>query len=240
MADRVVVQTEAALRYFPARVRRRGVVIPNPVQPPPGFPAQPGPPAPLVLAMGRLERQKGFDLLIEAFARVAPDHPAWQLEIWGQGEMRASLEAQRDGLGLGARVRLPGLTRSPGAEMARAGLFVLSSRYEGFPNVLCEAMACGLPAISADCPSGPGEIIRDGQNGLLVRPDDVGALATAMGRLMSDAPERARLAGQAPDVLDRFGIAKVMSIWEALLHDLSPSACSSSSVRSATAGRSAS
>jgi len=213
----VVALTPDALRYFPDSIRRRGQVIPNPVSAPldAGI-TRVGGRKNTVLAMGRLAHQKGFERLITAFSMVADYHPGWSLTIWGEGEDRQTLERLRDRLDLQGRVALPGWTSDPFAEMREAGLFVLSSRYEGFPNVLCEAMACGVPVLSFDCP-GPRHIVRDGIDGILVPSDDVNKLAEAMDRLMADEAERERLAANGIEVTKRFEKDKVMGMWERLI-----------------------
>lgn len=170
-----------------------------------------------VVSAGRLHHQKGFDLLLEAFALSARKHPTWSLLILGEGPERGTLRARASSLGISDRVEMPGVSHELGAALASADLFVLSSRWEGFPNVLLEAMAAGLPVVSFDCPSGPAEIITQDENGILVRPEDAGALAGAMDRLMSDETERKRLGEAAKGVTERFSQDKVMSKWDELL-----------------------
>ena len=219
-AARVVVQTRKALDFFPERVRRRGCVIPNPVcAVADGRKIGRCSRNSRIVGMGRLSHQKGFDLLLRAVAAIAGTHDSWSVVIWGEGECRAELESLGDELGLRGRVSFPGWTAKPFAEMRRGGIFVLSSRYEGFPNVLCEAMACGLPAVSFDCPSGPREIIRSGVDGILVPAEDVGALACALGSLLEDESERRRLGVRAVEVTERFGVQRVMSMWERVLFE---------------------
>jgi glycosyltransferase involved in cell wall biosynthesis len=213
-AEMIVVQSEAALKYFPASIQVRAQVIPNPVLPPPGYGISKDINKLSLISAGRLDHQKGFDLLLEAFARVRDRHSEWTLTILGEGPKRRELESLRNELGLDSCVFLPGRVEDVYQRLKRADLFVMPSRYEGFPNALCEAMSCGLPAISTDCPSGPKDIIDDDVNGLLVVNEDVTALAEAMDRLMGSEVERNRLAERAPEVTSRFGLEKVMELWE--------------------------
>lgn len=170
-----------------------------------------------LLGMGRLTEQKGFDLLIPAFARLAPKYPDWSLIVLGEGPQRPALTASIEKLGLGSRCLLPGQFKNPFGILERGHLFVFPSRYEGFPCALLEAMACGLPAVSFDCPTGPNEIIGDGLDGILVPPEDVDALERALDRLMGDEAERARLAANAKEVSGRFGLDETMRQWDLLL-----------------------
>jgi GalNAc-alpha-(1->4)-GalNAc-alpha-(1->3)-diNAcBac-PP-undecaprenol alpha-1,4-N-acetyl-D-galactosaminyltransferase len=174
-------------------------------------------PAPTVIAMGRFSLQKGFDMLIKAFAEAIKCNPMWRLVILGNGVERKRLIQLTNSLHIAEKVFLPGIIKNPVPLISQADIFVMSSRYEGFPNALMEAMACGRPVISFDCPSGPHEIIRDGVDGVLVPPEDIDALASAIGRLMSDEKERRRLASRAVEVSKRFGLEKVMGMWEAVL-----------------------
>jgi GalNAc-alpha-(1->4)-GalNAc-alpha-(1->3)-diNAcBac-PP-undecaprenol alpha-1,4-N-acetyl-D-galactosaminyltransferase len=171
-----------------------------------------------LLGVGRLDPQKGFDLLLHAFAEVAADFPEWDALILGEGAERPSLELMGRALGIADRLSLPGPVRDVEGFMTQSDLFVLSSRYEGFPNALLEAMACGLPVISTDCPTGPKEIIQDGANGLLVPVNDVPALAKAMRQLMGDQAERQRLGGSARSVIDRYSTDRVMTKWDRVIN----------------------
>ena len=220
-ASCVVAQTERALAYFSRATQRKGYVVPNPIsRSVGGRRLESGKRGKVVVAMGRLAHQKGFDRLLRAFSKIAKKHPGWSLVIWGEGPARRELEELRDQLELQGRVDLPGWTADPFREMRRGGLFVLSSRYEGFAMVLLEAMACGLPVISFDCPSGAREIVRHGVDGVLVPPGDVHALAIAMDRLLDDDAERNRLGGRAVEVSTRFGEDNVMRMWESVLRDV--------------------
>ncbi len=218
----VVVPTRESLDYFSPVTSIRGRIIPYASTPPDlsrsGKIRRPKK-GKTLMAMGRLGPEKGFDLLLGAFALVAARHPDWTLEIVGEGEARAHLESCVREHGLAGRVRLPGFTRRPFDALRRADLFGLSSLAEGFPNVLLEAMACGVAPVSFDCPSGPRHIIRDGVDGVLVPPHDAHALAAALDRLMGDEAERRRLAARATEVVERFGAAKVMGMWEELVFD---------------------
>jgi GalNAc-alpha-(1->4)-GalNAc-alpha-(1->3)-diNAcBac-PP-undecaprenol alpha-1,4-N-acetyl-D-galactosaminyltransferase len=214
-ADFVTVLTQNALPFYPPEQGYRTIVMPNPVMiPPPQVVSERKLPTALnLIAVGRLVQIKGFDLLLQAFHQLRDKYPDWQLTILGEGSMRSTLEELRSQLQLTDRVHLPGIVTNVADSLRQADLFVMPSRIEGFPMALCEAMACGLPVLAADCLSGPREIIKDGVNGVLVQPENVDALAAALDKLMADPVQRQQLARNAPDIVHRFGIEQVMKLW---------------------------
>jgi len=170
----------------------------------------------LLLAVGRLEPVKNFDALIRAFARLARAFPDWDLIILGEGPERARLASTIRCMGLVQRVALPGVAGNVAYWYGEADLFALTSRSEGFPNALAEAMAHGVPAVSVDCNTGPRDIIRHGIDGLLVPPDDIAALSDALARVMGDATLRGQLASRSVEARERFSVAKIGQMWETL------------------------
>jgi len=202
----------------------RSRVIPNPVP----WPLTHGRPLlspasvvregrPLLLAAGRLSSEKGFHRLITAFARLERRFPDWDLAIIGDGPERSALLDLAGRLGLNGRIFLPGRVGNVQDWYERAALFVLSSEFEGFPNVLVEAMACGCPAVSFDCDAGPRDIVRPGVDGLLVPPKDgAPALADALASLMSDEPLRRAMGERARAVRERFSMDSIVRQWDEL------------------------
>jgi glycosyltransferase involved in cell wall biosynthesis len=173
----------------------------------------------VLLAVGRLVDQKGFDWLLMAFRELAQKHPAWDLVILGDGPLRAELESQVLRARLEGRVFLPGRVGNLGEWYSHADLYVMSSRYEGFGNTLAEALAHGLPAVSFDCDTGPRDIIRHDIDGLLAAPEDLQSLAAALDRLMGDAQLRRQFAARAVEARDRFSAESVARKWEQLFDE---------------------
>ncbi len=212
----LAVQTETIARWFrSASAAPPVIVIPNPVQIAPADvrPAEP----PYVLGMGRLEHQKGFDLLIEAFARLAPLRPGLELRIAGSGSQRKALTQLAVQLGVAGRVHFLGQVTDAAAQLRGARVFALPSRFEGFPNALLEALACGVPSVAADCPTGPRELLGDDEHGLLVDMDDVDGLASALARVLDDDAMAARLSAAGAEVAKRYGVTAVTKQWEAAM-----------------------
>jgi len=229
-AQAVVVQTPDVRRWAEGFLRTSALyVIPNPVSTPlrshasldvANVVSETDDGRHHVMAMGRLDTVKGFDLLLRAFATCRDRRPDWTLTILGEGKERQRLEALAKQLGVESHVRLPGTVPDPTPILRRADLFVLSSRYEGFPNALLEAMSLGRPVIATECASGPGRIVRDDVDGLVVPSGDTTALAAAMAALMDDEPRRLRLGARAMDVTKRFEIQRIMGIWETVINDI--------------------
>lgn len=179
---------------------------------------------PTILAAGRLEEVKDFATLIRAFARVREEVDSSRLVILGEGTERPALEGLVRQLGCEESVRLPGFDENPFRFMSRCTAFALSSRFEGLPGVLIQAMACGAPVVSTDCRHGPSEIVDHGRNGLLVPVSDVPALAGALGRVLQDPRLRERLASEGARTAGRFSPENVVPRYaEALRGDTDPS-----------------
>ena len=151
LATRLVTPSQGVLDWFPEKLKEQGQVIPNPVDLPATIERrEPGGLG--LIAVGRLDQQKGFDLLLHAYKKIADRFPEWPLIIRGEGQLRGEIEQLRDALGLKDRVKMPGITDRPGAWTNEGEIFVLSSRYESFGNVLTEAMVAGLPIVSFRLP----------------------------------------------------------------------------------------
>lgn len=230
-ASAVVMLAEVGLQWLSKNIPgAKGIVIPNPVSYP-LVPTEPlrdiigfvKPGRKLILGAGRLSDQKQFDKLILAFGEVASRYVEWDLVIAGEGPDRIKLERLVADLALQDRVILPGRIGNIGDWYAAADIYVMSSRVEGFPNTLAEAMAHGCAAVSYDCDTGPRDIINDGVNGLLVVPvGDVPKLAGSMERLMRDTRLRELIREQATGVRKTFSVSAIIEQWEQLFQDVAP------------------
>jgi glycosyltransferase involved in cell wall biosynthesis len=218
--DAVAVLTETDRRAYEDALGGAGriVCIPN------GVPQPQGPPSdlsnPVAIAAGRLTRQKGFDLLASAYAEVARETQDWKLKICGAGPMREKLLALVAESGAADRVELPRHVPAMLAEMERASMFVLSSRWEGFPMVLLEAMSVGLPVVSFDCPTGPREIVEDRRNGLLIPDGNVDALAAGLTEMIEDEALRRRCSEGALETVANYSVEAIGARWDELIAQL--------------------
>jgi GalNAc-alpha-(1->4)-GalNAc-alpha-(1->3)-diNAcBac-PP-undecaprenol alpha-1,4-N-acetyl-D-galactosaminyltransferase len=223
-AAAITVQCAGYVERYPPYLRSRITVIPNPVYPAEGF-ASPGADREqrTLLSVGRLSYQKNYPVLVEAFARVADEFPDWRLKIVGEGEDRAAIEGAVDARGLQGRVHLDGATSDVSSEYRSADLFCLPSRFEGFPNTLAEAMAHGLPGVGFAGCAGIDELITPGRNGRLAEGNgDPESLARALGALMGDATQRARLGEAARDIVRRYEPKEIYDTWDRLFREVQP------------------
>ena len=210
-AAKITVHTKRSAQFFPASLQQKICVIPNALLIEAKTKSVTN--GQQIIAIGRLEEQKAFDVLLQAFALIRKEFPEAKLTIWGEGSQRNKLESLRASLHLQDRVMMPGVTKNILSELSNSDLFVQSSRWEGFGNALCEAMSIGLPAISTDC-SGPQEIIRDGVDGILVPVGNVEALAEAMKQVLSNHSLRAELGKRALEIGDRFSLQRMLQQWQ--------------------------
>jgi glycosyltransferase involved in cell wall biosynthesis len=173
-----------------------------------------------IFAAGRLTPQKGYDFLLDAWAPVARKHPDWELKICGNGQSRSRLEERIEEEGIGGQTILAGPTNDVPGEMAQASVYALSSRFEGFPLVLVEAMSKGMACVAFDCPTGPADIIDDHRNGLLVPAKDVDGLRTALLEMIEDEELRRRCGEAAIETARDYTMAAIGPKWEEMLQAL--------------------
>ena len=219
-ASAVVVQTERVKEFYPKHLKNKLFVVENPIDMQSLSAQLTGediPKSDTVVSIGRLEKQKDFPTLIKAFNKVSVLHPEYVLKIFGTGSEKERIEETISSLGLNEKVRLCGSTDKPFAELSQAKVFALSSLYEGFPNVLCEAMAAGTACVSTDCVSGPRELIKDGENGLIYPVGDVDALADCVLKLIEDDDLREKLGANARKISSRLDVDVITEKWIELL-----------------------
>lgn len=193
LCDGFVFQTEKIKLLYPKSVIKKSIVIPNAVSNKDVFKINNAQKKDIITAMGRLDLQKGFDVLITAFSEVLKKHNNFKLVIYGEGYERQNLEALVEELGLTEKVFLPGTYKKAIEEISKSKIFVLSSRYEGMPNALIEAMAIGNACISTNCDFGPAELIENGKNGILINVDDKDELVKNINYLIENEDKRKEL-----------------------------------------------
>ncbi|MGH4028748.1 glycosyltransferase family 4 protein [Actinomycetota bacterium Odt1-20B] len=219
--DAVSVLTDADRKIYAARLNGSGVrveKIPNPL--PDSIPQRSTLDRPLIVSAGRLVKAKGFADLIRAFAPLAREHPDWQLRIYGSGAEHHRLRALINESHLYNHVYLMGSSPHLETELAKASVFALASRHEGFGMVLAEAMSHGVPPVSFDCPNGPREIITSDDDGFLVPLGDTTALTKTLRHLIEDPRTRKAMGDAAALSALRYHPGRIRAHWEALLDSL--------------------
>ncbi|MEU2436852.1 glycosyltransferase family 4 protein [Streptomyces rubradiris] len=216
--DRLLLLTREDADLWIGRGMNNVGYMPNPLPMMPEVPSERT--EKVVASIGRLGHQKGIDMLLDVWAEAAPKHPDWLLRIYGSGPDEEALRAQCTRLGLDDRVEWAGQTDDVAGALRGASVFVQSSRGEGFPLALLEAMACAVPCAAFDCAPGVREIVRDEEDGLLARPGNVPELAQKLGRLMEDAELRDRMGELARKNVQRYSPKVIRDRWEELFQFL--------------------
>lgn len=223
LASATVVQTRDIARWFELHVpTKRLVVIPNAVRGPSfGKENLCGKSDHIILAIGRLAPQKGFDLLIKAFAQSNLSALGWRVVILGEGESRKDLEHLAADLGVSSYVDMPGHVQNVASWIAAASIFALSSRYEGFSNALLEAMQMSRACVAFDCPGGAKEMIQDNVNGIIIPQGDVDSMCKAFTKLAANSSLRANLGREAANISIMFSPERIYQKWLDTLDDVS-------------------
>jgi len=221
LSDGIVFQTEQSKSYVSNIILKMPpyAVIPNAVNKLGNNPFPPVRKKNVIITAGRFSEQKNLPLLIRSFSQIASDYPNVILKIFGEGNLRQEYETLIQNLDLNERVQLPGFTNNIYKELCQAGMFVLSSNYEGIPNILIEAMSVGLPCISTDCGGGGARLlIKDKQNGLLVPVGNQEKMAAAMRKILDDDDFAEKISRQAIKIRDEYSPEIIYAKWEEFLN----------------------
>lgn len=211
----VILQTERSRGFFCRKVGEKAVILPNSLNPAFIRPRYEGVREKEIVSVGRMDANKNHEMQLRAFAALKDKYPEYILVIYGEGELRAHIEDLAAALGIAERVSLPGVVPDVASRIWRASLFLLTSYSEGVSNALIEALALGLPVIATDVPSGgTEELMRDGENGLVIPPGDQAALARAMDRLLGDPAYANSLGRKAVGIQDRLAPERVNPMWK--------------------------
>lgn len=218
-AQRIVVLTEQFAQSFSPYLQKRLSVIPNPIVMPRPKELDVRSVSEIfrMIAVGRLEQEKGFDTLLQALAGLSDSLPSWTLTILGEGSQRPSLESLCRELHLEDRVSFRGTVKNVAGFLQQSDLFILSSQVEGFPLALCEAMTYGLPVVATDCATSIREIVRDGVDGIIVPPGSAKAMGQAITALLCRPEQRVAMARSAPGIVEKLSFPTIMEKWDHLL-----------------------
>lgn len=213
IADTCVFQTQEAKEYFSKRVQKKGYIIQNPINPDLPTPYT-GQRKKVVIAAGRLEHQKNFTMLIDAFGMFHKNHPEYTLEIYGSGALERELNDHIKEMKLENCAKLMGFSNDIYSQMRECAMYVSSSDHEGISNSMLEALGMGLPSICTDCPvGGARETIRDGENGLLIPVGDVQALYRSMCRIADDPLFADKLSENARKIREELSVERIAEQW---------------------------
>lgn len=217
-ANAVVFQTDEVMNFYKKSIRKKGIVIPNPVNPDIPQPYLEEKREKVIVSAGRLCRQKNYPMLLAAFKKFDSQCPGYVLKIYGRGELFDELKTLCRTLGIEEKVQFAGYVADVDEHIRKAAMFVMASDYEGISNAMMEALAMGVPTVCTDCPVGGARLmIQDGVNGLLVPVDDAEALAEAMMRLAKDSDYAARLGREAVKIKELYSIKSIADQWEAVI-----------------------